>query len=454
MEPFRYHAYICTQQKQEGAPSCNNAGAEKVLVSLKNKLAENNLTDQVQVTPCGCLGICEKGPNMVVYPEGHWYSGLTPENVGRIVDEHLLNHAPVDDLLVRDQEATRQEIMEHTKKVAGMKAMMEKAGVIPDELNRFIIGFMESRIMLTAIELDLFSAIGSGATAVEAAGKIGAHPRATEKLMNALTALEIMEKEGDLYKNSPLAAKFLAKGSEFDSRMSSMHAVGLWHSWSTLTDCVKKGTSVNLEKRKERDENATRAFIAAMHKNASFRARQVIRMINLEGVDHVLDLGGGSGAYSIAFVKEKPGIKATIFDLAPVVSLAKNYIAEAGISENVEFVAGDMKEDSLGNGYDLVWISAICHMWGPDENLALMQKVYKALNPGGRIVIQDFILNDEGTAPRMGAVFAMNMLVNTKAGSSYSQKEYIDWLTVAGFAKTESLSLSGPTDLIFSTKST
>ena len=83
MEPFLYHVFICTQQKQDGAPSCFATGAEKVLGSLRKQLVENNLSGQVQVTTCGCLGICEKGPNMIVYPEGHWYSGLTPHNVGR-----------------------------------------------------------------------------------------------------------------------------------------------------------------------------------------------------------------------------------------------------------------------------------------------------------------------------------------------------------------------------------
>lgn len=452
MEPFRYHVFICTQQKPSGASSCHGIGAEKVLASLRNKLVEKNLLDQVQVTTCGCLGICEKGPNMITYPEGHWYSGLTADNIEKIVDDHLLHHNPINELLIQDQESTKQEIMDHTKKVAGMKAMMEKAGVLPDELNRLIRGFMESRITLTAIELDLFSAIGTGATAADVAKKIGTHPRATEKLMNALTAIEILEKKGDLFYNGPLSARFLTAGAEFDSRMASMHAVGLWHSWSTLTDCVKKGTSVNLEKKKERDEHATNAFIAAMHKNAGFRANQVVKQINLEGVSRLLDLGGGSGAYTMAFIKEKPMIKATIFDLPPVVSLAKDYVAEAGLSENVEFIAGDMATDSLGSGYDLVWISAICHMWGPDENLGLLKKVNQALNPGGRVVIQDFILNADGTAPRMGAVFAMNMLVNTKAGSSYSQNEYIDWLTTAGFNKTENIVLPGPTNLVIATK--
>ena len=95
MEPFRYHVFICTQQKPAGAPSCHGTGAEKVLAALRKNLVEKQLTDQVQVTTCGCLGICEKGPNMIVYPEGHWYTSLTVDNVGKIAESHLKNHEPV-----------------------------------------------------------------------------------------------------------------------------------------------------------------------------------------------------------------------------------------------------------------------------------------------------------------------------------------------------------------------
>ncbi|MBW2181859.1 MAG: methyltransferase domain-containing protein, partial [Deltaproteobacteria bacterium] len=399
MEPFRYHIYICTQKKPESAPSCLETGAEEVFKVLNRELAAAGLTDNVQVTTCGCLGICGKGPNMVVYPDGIWYTGLTPKRVSKIVKDHIGNNTPVEDFLLKDAETLKKEIIAHDQMVLTMKTIMEKAGVIPEELNQFMRGFMESRIFLTAIELDLFTAIGSGAAAPEIAKKIKTDPRATEALLNALAAIDVLDKNENSFRNKPLTARYLVKDSEHDSRIAAMHIVGLWHRWSTLTECLKKGTSVIAEKGKTRDEDETRAFIAAMHKNAVFRAEKTAEILDLGSINSMLDLGGGSGAYAIAFTKYKPDIKATVFDLPAVISLTKKYVSEEGLENKIDFIEGDMIKDPFGTSYDLVWISAICHMFSPDENLKLFKKVYEALNPGGRIIVQDFILNEDKTSP-------------------------------------------------------
>ncbi|MBW1644009.1 MAG: methyltransferase domain-containing protein, partial [Deltaproteobacteria bacterium] len=379
MEPFRYHIYICTQKKPESAPSCLETGAEEVFKVLNRELAAAGLTDNVQVTTCGCLGICGKGPNMVVYPDGVWYTGLTPKRVSKIVKDHIGNNTPVEDFLLKDAETLKKEIIAHDQMVLTMKTIMEKAGVIPEELNQFMRGFMESRIFLTAIELDLFTAIGSGAAAPEIAKKIKTDPRATEALLNALAAINVLDKNENSFRNKPLTARYLVKDSEHDSRIAAMHIVGLWHRWSTLTECLKKGTSVISEKGKTRDEDETRAFIAAMHKNAVFRAEKTAEILDLDGINSMLDLGGGSGAYAIAFTKHKPDIKATVFDLPAVISLTKKYVSEEGMENKIDFIEGDMIKDPFGTSYDLVWISAICHMFSPDENLKLFKKVYEAL---------------------------------------------------------------------------
>lgn len=452
MEPFRYHIYLCTQKKSEGAPSCLGIGAQETLASLNHELQVSGLSDDVQVTTCGCLGICGKGPNMVVYPDGTWYTGLTPQRVSKILNEHIKNNTPVDDFSLKDAEAVKNEIIAHDQMVAAMKNMMEKAGVVPEDLNQFMRGFMESRIFLTAVELDLFTAIGQGAKSVDVANVLNTDPRATEALLNALAAIDILDKKGITFKNKPLTARYLVKGAEHDSRIAAMHIVGLWRRWSTLTQSLKTGTSVVVERGEERDEDETKAFIAAMHKNAVFRAEKTAEILDLDGVHKMLDLGGGSGAYAIAFTKHKPDIKAAVFDLPTVIPLTRKYVSEEGLGNKIEFIEGDMIADAFGEGYDLVWISAICHMFGPDENLKIFKKVYNALNPNGRIIVQDFILNEDKTSPRFGAVFALNMLVNTKAGSSYSKPEYFTWLSSAGFNDIQLMALPGPTDLIIANK--
>ena len=111
-----------------------------------------------------------------------------------------------------------------------------------------------------------------------------------------------------------------------------------------------------------------------------------------------------------------------------------------------------MLADDLGKNYDLVILNAICHMFGPEQNILLFKRISEALNKNGRVVIQDFILNDDKTFPRQAAVFAINMLVNTQSGSTYSAKEYIDWLNESGFSDAKLVPLPGPTDLIVASK--
>lgn len=338
------------------------------------------------------------------------------------------------------------------KMLAARKAM-DEAGVLPDELQQTIRGFQESRVVLTAIELDIFSAIGKGADANEVARKLSTDPRATESLLNALVAMQLMDKRDGIFENKPVAERFLSAGGRDDYRAAIMHSVHLWQRWSTLSECVRKGTAVTYEEMVERGDKWTNAFIAAMHKNAGLRAPVVARAIGLKGVRRVLDIGGGSGAYSIAFAQADQDIQVDIFDLPTVVPLAQKHIDEAGLGERVHTRVGDLRTDDFGAGYDLVFISAICHMLSADENRDMLKKVFRSLSSGGRIVIQDFILNPDKTGPKHAAIFALNMLVGTRAGSSYSEPEYAAWLQEAGFEKVTRVSLVGSSDMMIATRS-
>jgi len=452
MEPFRYHIYLCTQVKPEGAASGAASGAEDTLEALRKELASAGLDTEVQVTTCGCLGLCEKGPNLVVYPEGVWYSGVTPDAAREIVNQHLKIGRPVSRLARSDASAMKQEINDHFNRVKALKAYLDQAGMMPEEVTSLMRGFQESRIVLTAIELDIFSAVGEGAAAEQVAQKIQASARATGTLLNALAALKLISKKDNIFYNTPLTSRYLIAGSPDDSRSALMHIVHLWPRWGTLTEAVKRGAPIAHTEMKSRPEDSTRAFIAAMHKNASFRASQVIPAIDLAGVNSVLDLGAGSGAYSIALAKKKPGLKITVFDFPLVIPLTESYLKDAGLKGKISIASGNMLVDDLGQNFDLVMLNAICHMFGPEENLGLFKKIITALNPGGRIAIQDHVLNDDKTSPRQGAIFAINMLVNTSAGGTYSGKEYIDWLTRAGFKEAKVIPLPGPTALVMAQK--
>ena len=201
-----------------------------------------------------------------------------------------------------------------------------------------------------------------------------------------------------------------------------------------------------------RGEDWTVPFIAAMHQNAALRAPLVVQAVGTTGVKRLLDVGGGSGAYSIAFARSSPELSAEVFDLGTVVPIADRHIADAGLGDRVRTRVGDLTRDALGTGYDLVLLSAICHMLGPDGNRDLLGRARAALVPGGRVVIQDHVMEEDKTAPRAGALFAINMLVGTPSGGTYSEAEYRAFLENAGFSEVRRIRLPGPNDLMLGTR--
>jgi (2Fe-2S) ferredoxin/predicted O-methyltransferase YrrM len=445
MEPFDQHVFVCTQGKPEGATSCPNHGSLRVLQALERELDAQGLERQVQVTACGCLGLCESGPVMIIYPEGIWYRRVREEDVAEIVGSHLRASKVVSRLAWSDLPAMNAEITESRHHHRAVVKAKDEAGTLPDGLNEMIRSFMPSRAVLTALELDVFTAVSSGASAEQVAEKIQADPRATEMLLNVLVSLELLDKKEGRYFNTPAAARFLCMGSRDNARDGLMHTAHLWRRWTSLTECVRAGTSVETG---SREESCVSDFIRAMDRNARERAGIVVRATGINGSVRMLDLGGGSGAYSIAFARALPGLKSEILDRGDVISLTQEYIRKAGLADRITTRAGDMLCDPLGENYDLILASQICHMFSPEENRSLFRRARQALGPEGKFVVQDFILEPGKTAPRVAALFSLNMLVGTRAGSSYSEPEYEGWLRGAGFTDVRRVRLPGPAGLM------
>jgi predicted O-methyltransferase YrrM len=317
-----------------------------------------------------------------------------------------------------------------------------------DDLFARVRAFQESRILLTAVELDVFTAVGGGATARQVASRVGAEARATEVLLNALVAIGLLTKREESFRNTALTGRALSAGGAEDSRAALLHQSSLWRSWSTLTECVRAGTAVGYREMAERDEHWTAPFIAAMHRNAAARAPAVVKAVGIEGVGTLLDVGGGSAAYAIAFAQASPTLHAHVLDLDTVVPIARQHVEAAGVSHRVEPRAGDLRHDPLGEGYDLVLVSAICHMLGPDENRDLFGRGHAATAPNGRIVVHDFILDPGRTAPAAAALFSVNMLVGTPRGGNYTEEEYRSWLHDAGYRDVRRVALEGPMALM------
>jgi len=445
MEPFCHHLFVCTQEKPEGVTCCPHSGSRLVLAALERELAAQGLENEVQLSTCGCLGFCDDGPILVVYPEAVYYHKLQLSDAGEIVRSHLRNGKVVDRLAWTDAAAMKAQSLEHRERYRAMLKARDAAGTLPDELNDMIRVYWPSRAVLTALELDIFTAVKKGATAEQVAEVVHADPRATEMLLNVLVNLKLLEKKDGRFSNTTNSARFFAEGSADNARPGLMHIVNLWHRWSTLTDAVRAGTSVATC---QRDAQETKDFIAAMDRTAKERASALVKAVGVNGARRMLDLGGGSGAYSIAFAQASPVLHSEILDLAEVIPITQTHIRKANLTDRVHTRAGDMLTTPFGEDYDLILVSAICHMFSPGQNRALFQRAHKALNPTGRFVIQDFILDPDKTSPRFATLFSLNMLVGTRAGASYSEPEYTIWLREAGFTQIRRISQPGPASLM------
>ncbi len=285
--------------------------------------------------------------------------------------------------------------------------------------------FMESRVLLSGAGLDLFTLTAAAPlTAEQIAERIGADRRALTILLDALAAMGLLIKQNGAYQTGPSAARLLAANSPDSILPIIQHNIDLWERWGRLTGKVAGPRT---------SDWSMRAFIGAMHAIARPLAERIVKLVDPAGVRRLIDVGGGSGSYTLAFLQAVPQMRATIFDQPEVIEMARERMGAAGMLERVALVAGDFERDPLPAGHDLALVSAIIHQNSPAENVAMFRKIFTALDPGGRIVVRDHVLSPDRTQPRSGALFAVNMLVGTEGGNSYTEAEIRDALTGAGF---------------------
>jgi 2-polyprenyl-3-methyl-5-hydroxy-6-metoxy-1,4-benzoquinol methylase len=285
-------------------------------------------------------------------------------------------------------------------------------------------GFPPARVVLTANNYNIFEHLKIARTAGQLADILETNFRATEILLDAVASLGLLAKQGKRYRITSTARQFLLKESPLYQGDMLRHADTLWKSWSNLDAVIKSGIPSRPE---GRDHDV---FIRAMHDNSIFLAPAVVKALDLRGVKTALDLGGGPGTYSMELAKH--GIAVTLFDVPSTLGVAESIIrtSKAGM---IELKAGDFLTDPVGKGYDLVLISQVLHFYSEEENCALLKKARNALNPRGQVAIHEFFIEPDRARPPVGALFSVNMLVNTSTGRSYTPREMKKWLVKTGF---------------------
>jgi len=308
--------------------------------------------------------------------------------------------------------------------------MMKELGKVMSETT----AFMRSRIILTAAELDLFTRIHEKPAGLqEMAREMAFDERALTRLLDCLASFGFLEKQDGRYHVSE-EGKLLSSHHPETLLPAVRHMVNLWDSWGKLTHIIKNGPDRQRKPIEEQlSEKHVKSFMGAMHVIARGLSREIAEFYDAGPYKRLLDIGGGLGTYTIAFLKKNPHMQGVIFDMENVIPLTRETIQKAGLGDRVELVTGDFYDDELPAGCDLALLSAIIHQNSPEQNQELYSKVYRALNPGGVILIRDHIMDESRTEPEDGTLFAVNMLINTPGGDTYTFEEVKGTLETAGF---------------------
>jgi SAM-dependent methyltransferase len=245
-------------------------------------------------------------------------------------------------------------------------------------------------------------------------------------------ALQLLVKEDGIYRPTEGGA-FLSSSHPETELPMVLHLNELWETWSGLTETVKTGTNPKRKPICERAKDSLKHFIGAMHVVGLKLSKEIAESYNLSPFKRLLDIGGGSGTYTIAFLEKNPEMTAVLFDRPDVMPMAEEKLGAEGLIDRVELVGGDFCDDELPTGCDLALLSAIIHQNSPEQNLELYRKIHRALLPYGKVLIRDHVMDSTRTHPPQGALFAINMLVATEGGDTYSFDDIEGALEAAGF---------------------
>lgn len=311
---------------------------------------------------------------------------------------------------------------------------MNKKDWSPGELVQVSNSYWSSCAIHVGVKLDLFTPLAARPlSAADLAGLVGADVRGLTMLLNALAALGLLEKAGETYAATSFSAEFLARTSPRYLGHILRHHHNLMFQWTHLDEAVRTGKPVREGYTEENELQFMESFEMGMFNLATLTAPLVVPHIDLGGCRSLLDLGGGPGTFSVYFCRHNPGLAACVFDLPSTRRFAEDIIASSGLSDRITFASGDYLKDPIPAGHDAAWLSHILHAEGPEECVLILGKVVEALEPGGRIFVQEFILDNTMDSPLQPALFSLNMLTGTTAGQAYSEMQLMKMLGDAGF---------------------
>jgi len=317
-----------------------------------------------------------------------------------------------------------------------------RAATISEEKFSPMEWFTRSIVLLVANDLGVFECLSVRPLALDDIVKrLKTDHKGTRILLDALVGLRFLRKTEKGYENEDDTARLLTEDSpEYIGTMLTHSYRGLAR-WLKLEDLVRNGQQhkhnlPEFQFTKTQERRRRKRFAVGLDEASRTTAALLARKIDLRGVHDMLDLGGGAGAYSIAFAKRWPKLRPVLFEMPVTARVARKNIKAAGLQDRIRAVSGDFLEDNLGRDrYDAALVSNIVHIYGPDKNLETIKKVHCALRSGGRIIIKDLLVNDNRDGPFHPLMFGLTMLMFTDGGDTYTTAEITEWLREAGFVR-------------------
>ena len=332
------------------------------------------------------------------------------------------------------------------------------ARVTPERIQQFAWGYGPPLILEAAIRHRVFDVLDGGAkTVAEVAQATGASERGLTAVMNALVGLDFLAKDGQArYSLTPESSTFLVSHKpSFLGGIIRHGSQQLIPRWLNLNEVVATGKAVSAVNQQDDGSQFFQEFVNDILPLSYPSAKALAQYLdcNVEGrMIRVLDLAAGSGVWGIAQAQCSDAVHVTAVDWSGVLPATRGTVAKFGLSERFTFVEGDVDEADFGTGHDVAILGHILHSEGRERSRALLAKTFKALRPAGTIAIAEFLVNADRTGPLSALLFAVNMLVNTDTGDTYSFEEISEWLTEAGFVNPRTLDSPGPSPLILATK--
>ena len=339
--------------------------------------------------------------------------------------------------------------------------MSTKMAVTPESIMQLGFSFCGSKTLLSAIELGLFTELAkSPLTCEQLTERLKLHSRSARDFFDALVALGMLDRDGELYRNTPESDQFLVRNKlSYIGGILEMANERLYPFWGSLTEGLRTGLPQNevktggtgLFEALYGDPERLRLFLGAMTGLSMGASIGIAQKFPWANYKTVVDVGGAQGGLLVQLCLAHPHLKGTNFDLPVVAPIFEEYVATNGLSERLKFQPGDFFNEPLPSA-DVITMGHILHDWDLDQKRMLLDKAYQALPDGGALIVFEALIDDERRQNAFGLIMSLNMLIETPGGFDYTGKDCATWMREAGFRKTKVEHLAGPDSMVVAIK--